>query len=64
MEATVQPIPLLLLKQEQAAAALSISERKFWEIVHRGEIPRVCIGRSVRFRVSDLQDWIDSQVRR
>lgn len=62
--ATLQPIPLLLLTQEQAAGALNISERKFWDIVDAGEIPRVSIGRAVRFRPADLQAWIDAQVAR
>lgn len=60
----IERVPLLLLTMEQAASALNISERKLWELVHRGEIPRVYIGRSVRFRPSDLQDWIDAQAQR
>lgn len=62
--ANLQPIPLLLLTQEQAAAALNISERKFWDIVRDGGIPRVRVGRCLRFRPSDLQKWIDAQVAR
>lgn len=36
----------LLLTQPQAAAFLNICERKFWEIVNEGKIPKLKVGRS------------------
>ena len=54
----------LLLNESEAAKVLSISPRKLWQLRHDGAIPYVLIGRSVRYPVSDLQRWIDSQVTR
>ena len=51
----------LLLNPQQAAEALAISPRKLWSMTASGEIPHVRIGRSVRYPVDDLRDWIDSQ---
>lgn len=51
-------IPRLLLTSREAAQALSISERKLWELTNRRDIPSVRIGRSVRYRPSDLDDFI------
>lgn len=52
--------PKLLLKPQQAAEALAISQRKLWALTNAGEIPRVCIGRSVRYDPQDLRNWIDA----
>lgn len=54
----------LLMTEAQAARMLSISPRKLWQLRKDGAIPYVPIGKSVRYRVSDLQRWIDSQVTR
>lgn len=50
----------LLLTQPESAAFLNISERKFWEIVNDGKIPKLKVGRSVRFDVRDLMAYADS----
>lgn len=50
-----------LLTARQAAAALSISERTLWGLTHRGDIPCVRIGRSVRYDPDDLKAWVDQQ---
>lgn len=50
-----------LLTSAQAAKMLSISERKLWEIANRGEIPHLRIGRSVRFSLDSLTQWITEQ---
>ena len=44
----------LLLTPRDAAHALSISERALWQRTANGEIPRVRIGRSVRYRPAAL----------
>ena len=51
----------LLLKAPQAAYALEISLRKLWALTASGEIPYVRIGRSVRYPVESLREWIDAQ---
>lgn len=49
-----------LLSLREAAAALSVSERKLWGIP-QDELPRVRLGRSVRFDVEDLREWIQKR---
>lgn len=53
----------LLLNSAEAAAALSICQRKLWELKNRGEIKSVTIGRSVRYRPEDLQEFIAQNTR-
>lgn len=53
--------PALLLDPPQAAAALSISERKLWELKADGEIPHLKIGSLVRYPVDGLKAWIAAQ---
>ena len=50
--------PALLTTQE-AAKFLNVSERHFWTITETGLIPRLKIGRSVRFKMQDLVRYID-----
>lgn len=53
------PDPLLVTPRE-AARLLSVSERTLWSIAAAGEIPRVRIGRAVRYRVADLRAYVDA----
>ena len=53
----------LLLTPRQAAQALQISERKLWSMKASGEIPHVLLGRSVRYPVADLRQWIDERMK-
>ena len=53
-----------LLKVDEAAKLLSISARKLWELTNCGEIPRVRIGRAVRYDPRALEAWIAKQKRR
>jgi excisionase family DNA binding protein len=54
-----QQVPLLLLRREQAAQALSICERTLWDLTRSREIPHVNLGRSVRYRLRDLERWVE-----
>jgi excisionase family DNA binding protein len=49
-----------LLRGRDAAALLAVSERKLWELAIAGEIPMVRFGRSVRYSVDDLRQWVDA----
>jgi len=49
----------LLLTELQAAAALSLSPRKLWSLRSSGDIAHLRIGRSVRYDIADLKEWID-----
>ncbi len=44
----------LLITSEEACQRLSISPSMLLKLVNRGEVPRVNIGRAVRFRASDI----------
>jgi hypothetical protein len=47
-----------LLNRKQAAAALTISVRKLWELSDRGIIPTVKIGAAVRYDPADIAEFI------
>jgi excisionase family DNA binding protein len=48
----------ILMNTREAARALSISERKLWDLTApRGPIPSLKFGRSVRYRPEDLREW-------
>jgi excisionase family DNA binding protein len=51
----------LLLKPNEAAAALALSPRKLWAMTASHQIPCVRIGKSVRYDLADLRAWIDEQ---
>ncbi len=55
----VEPI---LLKPPQAAQVLGIGKRKLWSMTAGGEIPHVRIGKSVRYSVDSLRDWVAGQL--
>jgi excisionase family DNA binding protein len=54
------PIAPLLLDESQAAALLSLSPRKLWELAARGSIKSVKIGALKRYRRIDLEEWVAS----
>ena len=48
-----------LMKPPAAAAFLAIGKRKLWELTNSKRIPCVRIDRAVRYRLSDLEQWIE-----
>ena len=54
-----------LLTNEQAAAYLGVSPQTLcvWRSVGRYNLPFLKIGRLVRYRKSDLDDWLEKRVR-
>lgn len=54
---TAESTPILV-DAKRAAAMLSISPRKLWELTNCGAIERVRIDRAVRYRVADLEAWV------
>ena len=48
----------LLMTSRQAAQMLAISERTLWALAASGEIPRVRVGRSIRYDIEDLRRFI------
>ncbi len=58
------PAPLLLTKR-QAAALLMISERSLEYLEARGRGPkRIRIGKCVRYRLKDLEEWLEKKATR
>jgi len=54
------PISPILVTSAQAHRLLSIGTRTLWSITApRGDLPCVMIGRAVRYRLLDLQDWCE-----
>lgn len=52
----------ILVNCREAARMLSISERTLWGLTASHEIPSLRIGRSVRYRVADLHNWVEQQM--
>jgi len=48
----------LLLKVPEAAEMLGICQSKFYQLMRRGEIPVVRIGRSTRIATDSLRSWV------
>jgi len=50
----------LLLRPDEAAAVLAIGRSTLYELVDSGDVPSVRIGRSRRFRRSDLVSFVNN----
>jgi len=49
----------LMMTAEELAETLCVSKRQVWRLKAKGDIPKpVNIGRSVRWRRSDILEWI------
>jgi excisionase family DNA binding protein len=53
----------ILLRAEQVALALGLGRSKVYELMQRGELPVVRIGRSVRVPAAALGEWVRRQTR-
>lgn len=51
----------LLLTVEQVAQVLNFSRSKVYELINFGELPVLRFGKSVRVRVSALEQWLNLQ---
>jgi excisionase family DNA binding protein len=51
-----------LLRVEEAARILALGRSKTYELIARGELPSVRIGRAVRVPRNALQEWLRAQV--
>jgi excisionase family DNA binding protein len=51
----------LLLKPEEAAKSLKLSERTLWKLTNQKLVPHVRIGKSVRYRPESLRAWVAEQ---
>ncbi|NLZ05581.1 MAG: helix-turn-helix domain-containing protein [Phycisphaerae bacterium] len=51
----------LLVNAKQAGRMLSVCERTIFNLVGRGELRPIRIGKSIRFSIEDLKAWIARQ---
>jgi excisionase family DNA binding protein len=49
----------LSVNGKTATRMLGVSERMFWELRNRGEIPHIKLGRLTRFAVEDLKRFLE-----
>ena len=56
-----QETPTLLLSIDDAAKLLQVKVSRLRTAVFKREIPFVRIGRLIRFKESDLRQWIDDK---
>lgn len=64
MSSTTPTERQILVTPRDAAGMLGISERTLWAMKESGQLPHVRIGRSVRYRIVDLEAWAASQASR
>ena len=55
------PPQRLLLRIPEVAETLGIGRSKIYEIIARGELPTVRVGRAVRISVTTLQEWVEER---
>ena len=56
--------PSRLLNAQDIAVALSIGLSTVYLLLERGELPSIRIGRSIRIRPEDLEEFIESKSQR
>ena len=50
-----------LMTAEQAGEYLQLAEQTVRDLAHKGVLPKVKIGRALRFRLSDLNRWVEDR---
>ncbi|MEX0641665.1 MAG: helix-turn-helix domain-containing protein [Pirellulales bacterium] len=62
-ESLPEQVPVLALRQKQAAKALGIGERKLWELTadQASGIPHVRLGKVILYPVDELRGWLAQQ---
>jgi excisionase family DNA binding protein len=53
----------MLLKPTEAAEVIGLGRSKTYELISKGLIPSVRIGKSVRIPVAALRNWVEQQLR-
>jgi excisionase family DNA binding protein len=53
----------ILLKPTEAAEVIGLGRSKTYELISKGLIPSVRIGKSVRVPVAALRNWVEQQLR-
>ena len=61
-ELRTENLPPYLLNSGQVAKALGVSKSFAYALMRRGELPVVRMGRAVRVRPQDLEDYIQASI--
>ena len=60
---SVDPPASRMINVREVATILSISPRSVWRLVSRRELPQpLRFGRTVRWRLADIERWIDEKL--
>jgi excisionase family DNA binding protein len=59
--ATAELTDRLLLRLPEVAALLGIGRSTVYELVQRGDLPTVHVGRALRIPSAALRDWVEQQ---
>lgn len=51
----------LLYRIPQVAQLLALGRSTVYELIQRGDLPVVRVGRAVRVRAADLNEWVRTQ---
>lgn len=57
-------LPTAVLDVREAAAYLALTEQTLYRMVRRGALPHTRVGRSIRFRVGDLDRYLEERTGR
>ena len=64
MKFTRHGLPTAVLDIREASAYLGVAEITLRRMVQRGEVPHTRIGRAIRFRVADLDAYLEANTSR
>ena len=56
--------PTAVLDAREAAAYLAVSMTTLYRMIRRGELPHTRVGRNIRFRVDDLDAYLEERTSR
>lgn len=52
----------LLLRVSETAKIIGLGKSKTYDLIAKGELPSVRIGKCVRVPVASLKEWVDAQI--
>ncbi len=56
--------PTAVLDSHEAAAYLAVSEASLYRLVRSGEVPHTRVGKSLRFRIAELDAYLEARTSR
>jgi excisionase family DNA binding protein len=59
---SIEPVAAILIDGREAAHRLAISPRTLWQLTKDRVVPSIRIGKCVRYRMADLEEWTRRQI--